>query len=422
MKDLYTFDESHQDAMKTYDEVTKTYVEFFKDLGIDFYRTQASSGSMGGDISHEYHVASENGEDEVVACIQCSYQQTPEYAERHDAFRGIKVEMSMPRNSLMDHSPTDMFSQISQVSCEDFLGCDGRTLIIAVVPSIPDKRKVNVHRLKKLFSINTSIEKPRSSFHENLFKARDSDVQEFQVIYALDRRVSPTSSAPQLVFEDHQASRKLHVDVAIKSTQSDLTNIIDGDECDRCGQTLFVKKTVELGHTFHLGNRYSAALGAVVATSAANMGGEDAKAPLQMGCHGIGLSRLIPVVADTLRTSSGLRWPPFIAPFQVVIIPKGGDLSGAKTIYDLLSKEPNSVDCIIDDRDRKRHPLPSKLTDTELLGIPIRILVGHDWNSMRSCKIEYLHPVRNPDHATAADIKEKVQKMLNPPELPNTKD
>ncbi|KAH0545001.1 hypothetical protein FGG08_000927 [Glutinoglossum americanum] len=207
----------------------------------------------------------------------------------------------------------------------------------------------------------------------------------------------------------------------------DLLRIKNGDPCPRCPNgVLKVQKAVELGHTFFLGSRYSKPLGASVTVPAecllesekvndpmdtkptdktrdapSRQGSPGGEVELQMGCHGIGVSRMIGAVADSLSDEKGLNWPRVIAPFEVVVVPKKGLEKDAEDVYDALTtnsklKEsvlPSSelgrqaahIDAILDDRQRD---LVWKLRDADLIGFPVIVVLGRAWQSDKRCEVQ----------------------------------
>jgi prolyl-tRNA synthetase len=176
-----------------------------------------------------------------------------------------------------------------------------------------------------------------------------------------------------------------------------LLRISDGDVCPRCTDgRLKVQRAIELGHTFHLGTRYSEPLSATV-----NLPDNDLNAlgieaalstqvPMQMGCHGIGVSRMIGAVADTLADGKGLNWPRVMAPFEVVIIPGKGLDDASLKVYDTLCKVPTDagnprLDLILDDRAAS---FPWKMKDADLVGYPVIVVVGRRWKAESICEVQ----------------------------------
>lgn len=205
----------------------------------------------------------------------------------------------------------------------------------------------------------------------------------------------------------------------------DLLRIKDGDTCAKCSaRSLKVQKAVELGHTFFLGTRYSKPLRAYVTSSGHSKKPRDTTTsseegmtdqhssekdstnstmiPLQMGCYGIGVSRMIGVVADTMADERGLNWPRVMAPFEVVVIAKEGNEEDAVMVYDALSNAnpsssptkwqktdkqnaTGSLDVVLDDRQKR---FISKLVDADLIGFPVAVILGRAWASERKCEVQ----------------------------------
>ncbi|KAK4999542.1 hypothetical protein LTR16_006971, partial [Cryomyces antarcticus] len=170
----------------------------------------------------------------------------------------------------------------------------------------------------------------------------------------------------------------------------DVTRIQNGDLCPRCDTGILeVQKAVEVGHTFHLGTRYSKPLNAVVTDEGSQ------QTELVMGCHGIGISRLIGAVASVLSDGKGLNWPAAIAPFQVVIIPAKGNEGDAVTVFDEFKESVQrpdsthseglmiSLDPVLDDR---RKELGWKLGDADLVGYPVIVVLGRTWKKERKAE------------------------------------
>lgn len=174
-----------------------------------------------------------------------------------------------------------------------------------------------------------------------------------------------------------------------------------GDPCARCvGGRLKLQKTTELGHTFHLGTRYSSALEAHVQVPASvthGASGDDRgltnTVPVQMGCHGIGVSRIMGAVAAHMADAKGLNWPRILAPFEVVIIPGPQAEADAADIYDLLTttmpgqsgEDGSSLDVVIDDR---RQSFTWKMNDADLIGVPFVVVLGKQWLSEKRCEVQ----------------------------------
>ena len=178
------------------------------------------------------------------------------------------------------------------------------------------------------------------------------------------------------------------------SNKLSLVRVHDGDQCSHCADGhLTSNPAVELGHTFHLGTRYSEVLQASVSVNPAVLGessssgssGKEQIVPMQMGCHGIGVSRMISAVANRLADTKGLNWPRAIAPFEVVVVPAQGLDPVAETVYDTLTSNSSPVDTLLDDREKG---MGWKLGDADLLGYPVIVVVGNGWKKNKTLEVQ----------------------------------
>lgn len=353
MKDLYTFDYSHENALETYEAVRQAYNNLFDELRIPYLVADADSGNMGGKLSHEYHFISSKGEDNVWSCNSCSYTANEEL-----------VEKKTSNTSTSSDRPPLVFAGISS---------DRHTAIKIHVPRASDllanyapswdevSQFVNLHAVKKAgVDIDTGIE---SSTLLSLLPKTSSTVEIF------DRAIASDTTG-------------IH--------SYDLSTIKTGDSCPRCdsGQ-LSVRQAIEVGHTFHLGTRYSEPLEAAVAVPGTNK-----KDHVQMGCHGIGVSRLIGAAASLLADKKGLNWPRAIAPFEVVIVSTHHGTDGvSESVYDALAQkspaqneEDTQLDVIIDDRPIKS--LGWKMGDADVIGYPVIVVVGRGWKEKKEVEVQ----------------------------------
>lgn len=195
-----------------------------------------------------------------------------------------------------------------------------------------------------------------------------------------------------------------------------LLAIQNGDPCPKCDSgALRVEKATELGHTFHLGDRYSkpmgasinipwseieqgeqaAAPGSAADSTAEGLEEQDVKVHMQMGCHGIGVSRIMGAVAEHLADDRGLNWPRAIAPYEVAVLAHKDLEEEAVQVYDMLDRGGGSrdpalppiapLDLLLDDRDRS---LPWKLKDADLMGYPVLVVLGKEWRGTRRCEVQ----------------------------------
>lgn len=369
MKDLYTFDIDDTAALETYHQVKNAYNDIFKELKIKYLEAEADSGAMGGNYSHEFHFATPVGEDNIISCDECSYVANEELAERK-------------ARSEFSEMPTEVSTFISQ---------DGYALIKVyhgnpVDPKTGLQIGLNTHALKKALAsmkIDFGVEEPIKQWLHNqkLTQLAGKSGQSHNVIHIFD---GPLASRSDELTQNDSAQSDTPNTTILEDPQTgrpfDLTGIMNGDACPRCASGhLSVQRAVELGHTFHLGTRYSEPLGAAVAAPGVS---KDQKVAVSMGCHGIGITRMIAAVSSILADGKGLNWPRVIAPYEVVVI-AGKDLEDdAGAVYDVLAAK---TDAALDDR---MHSMVWKLNDADLIGYPVVVVLGRSWKQQRKCEVQ----------------------------------
>ncbi|KAF2731169.1 class II aaRS and biotin synthetase, partial [Polyplosphaeria fusca] len=281
MKDLYTFDFSQENALATYELVRQAYNNLFDELNIPYLVANADSGNMGGKLSHEYHFASPKGEDNVWSCDSCSYAANEEVVEQRcddpspvpeAIFEGISTDR---KTKIIIHIPAP----------------EPHTPSTTPLPWSRIHKHVNLHAIKRLsIPIDTGIEP--STLHSLLAETTSQ-------LHVHDLR-TPASSPSSL--------------------SADLTALHPGSPCPSCASGhLHARKAIEVAHTFHLGTRYSAPLSALVSLPNSTAG----KVPMHMGCHGIGVSRMMGAMAALLADGTGLNWPRVVAPFECLVASTG---------------------------------------------------------------------------------------------------
>jgi prolyl-tRNA synthetase len=362
MKDLYTFDSNSPDALKTYEAVRSAYTAIFDALKLPYVVADADSGNMGGKLSHEYHFLSPKGEDHVWSCDSCNYSANEELVSKR----------------VVEHEDDDAYPLV-------FTGIstDRQTEINIYVPAPPDISSeeepswdtianfVNLHAVKRAVegvlpgNVNLDTGIQTANLHELLKSPWMKPKKSISIV------------DPQLDISDETNSSTI-------IEASDLTPTVPGSSCPKCSSGhLNVQKAIEVAHTFHLGTRYSAPLGAVV-----SMPDGKTRDAMQMGCHGIGVSRLIGAIASLLSDEKGLNWPRVIAPYETVILTSPQvEESGAVQVYDAISGNGNAaVDAVLDDREGKS--LGWKLRDADLIGYPVIVVMGRGWKDKKEVEVQ----------------------------------
>lgn len=419
MKDLYTFDYNSSKALVTYYKVRDAYVEIFNELKLPFLVAEADSGDIGGDLSHEFHFPSAKGEDHIVSCSGCGYVANEELAES-------AIPSILSRNREHSSLPsTDHAVPISGLQVWRGVSRDRLSLVNVWYSSLlsPDQgnipgsdvSEVNMHAVKAIFpDVDSSVDNPVSLWptsHDPERLQRSS----MKLINLVDCRLTQSvvegiqQADPAVPSWPIGSQPPSHVSVETITRHPgtgmllDLLRVKDGDSCPRCTDgTLKVQKAIELGHTFHLGSRYSDPMSASISvpiealaeertfSKTQEKGASDQQVPYQMGCHGIGVSRMIGAVADTLADEKGLNWPRVMAPFEAVVVPSKGLENEALEVYDVLSARNKisnipDLDIILDDRAQS---FPWKMQDADLVGYPVIVVVGRRWKADGLCEVQ----------------------------------
>ncbi|MCZ8514691.1 proline--tRNA ligase [Paenibacillus filicis] len=375
MKDAYSFaaDEEQLDAI--YASMTQAYNRIFTRCGLRFRAVEADSGSIGGEGgSHEFMAIADIGEDRIVTCTDCGYAANVEQADT-GLPQQEKRETPEPAAEKFATPGIHTIAELEQalgVSSKQLLKtliyeADGR----AVAVLVRGDRSVNEIRLQRIL-------------HAEQIELADADTvlrltgcpigfvgpAGLRMPLLVDREAAAVSSA---IAGSGEAGYHLrHVqpgrDFPVEHVY-DLRLAAEGDRCPRCEGTLRSSRGIEVGHVFKLGTRYSAKLGA----SFAGASGE--QRPMIMGCYGIGVSRLVSVIAEQRHEETGLLWPMAVAPFQVHVIPVSvqdeEQMLGAEALYRRLRAQ--GIEALLDDRQERPG---MKFKDADLIGAPIRIVFG----------------------------------------------
>lgn len=371
MKDLYTFDVSETEAILTYQQVSQSYQSIMRSLGVTFAVAEADSGNIGGTRSHEYHIISEAGEDQILCCQSCNYTANVETA----------VSLIQPTTGTLisKHSGDSHFNVLyaelashiqseSQCFLKTHSDAGSVTLNLIVVPK---NREINYLMLRKL-----------GAFQNAVLSTCTMDV-DFQF------------SKIQIVLD-----QSIQTDGIWKSKHPIITaNIaisLEGDSCFVCASRdesakLVAKKAIEVGHTFYLGKKYSEPLNARYKSATQE------SVPIEMCCFGLGISRIMAAVTEVSHDKDGIIWPKVIAPYTAVIIPvykksceRDFNRTLEESIFAKISDIPNiygivqSGDAIFDDRDVN---FGVKIKDAMLIGYPFIIIAGKVFQSENKLEI-----------------------------------
>ena len=401
MKDAYSFDKDQAGAKASYQNMAQAYRKIFDRFGLRYRAVAADSGAIGGDLSEEFQVIAATGEDAIVYCPNSDYAANIEKAEA--------LAPSQPRGAAsqaMAKTPTP-----GKSTCEDVaallnvpLSTTVKSLVLAtdeldeqgVVKQttvwlllVRGDHDMNEVKVGKLPGMQDGFRFATVAEIEEHFGCKPGYLGPVQLKKPLkvvaDRDVAVMADwicgANEVDF--HMSGVNWGRDLPEPDLVADIRNVVAGDKSP-CGKgELAIERGIEIGHVFYLGTKYSKAMNATFL-------GEDGKPQfMEMGCYGIGITRLPAAAIEQNHDERGIIWPDAIAPFTVVVCPIGMDRSEAvKTEAERIYGEllAAGVDVILDDRGERPGAM---FADWELIGVPHRITIGD--KGLKDGQVEYQH-------------------------------
>ncbi|MGR2680764.1 proline--tRNA ligase [Chromobacterium haemolyticum] len=401
MKDAYSFDRSAEAAGVSYDNMYAAYCRIFDRLGLSYRAVAADTGAIGGDRSHEFQVIADTGEDAIVYCPDSDYAANIELAEAV-APAGERAAAGAAMTKV--HTP-----KVKTIAdLVDFLKVDIKQTVKAVVVDGDDDQPVlllvrgdhelNEVKAEKIAGIKAPLTFAAPGAIKAAFGANPGSLGPvgFKGRVIADRTVAKMADMITGANEDdqHYIGVNFGRDCAEPEVM-DIRNVVAGDASPDGKGELAIQRGIEVGHVFYLGTKYSEAMNATFLD-------EDGKPkPFEMGCYGIGVTRILGAAIEQNFDDKGMIWPDAIAPFTVVICPVGYDRSAevkaaADALYQgLLAK---GVDVILDDRGERPGAM---FADWELIGAPHRVTIGD--RGLKEGKVEYQHRRDTEASALAAD-------------------
>lgn len=375
MKDSYSFDMDHAGLDAAYDKHYRAYCRIFERCGLRYMAVEAHSGAMGGSQSHEFMVASDAGEDHVVHCPQCGYSANMEKAVGRPS-----APLAPDPEGDFEPEPFHTPGRKTIAEVAEFTGLPETSQTKSLV-MVADGNPVLVllrgdHQLSET-KFGAAVGDPlfRAAHPEEIrawFGADAGSLGPVGVknmpIYA-DKALEGRRNMIAGANRDDYHLRNVTPGEDYQAEFHDLREVMPGDTCLRCGQPLEIIKTVEIGHIFKLGYRYSETMGLRVL----NAEGEEVT-PI-MGSYGIGVERILSAAVELFHDKDGMALPAAIAPFEVVVTPVNIADEGQKEAAEQIYREclAEGLDALLDDRDERPGV---KFKDADLIGIPYRITVG----------------------------------------------
>jgi prolyl-tRNA synthetase len=378
MKDAYSFHADTDDCRREYQNMFAAYKRIFSRFGLRFRPVEADTGAIGGTQSHEFQVLADSGEDAVASCSACEYAANLEKAEIRPsrAFAGAVAgaPAELKKVSTPGKKSVSDVAQFLQLPAESFIktlvySCDGGELVAVLARG---DHEVNETKLKSALGCR------------EIALADDATVR--SAIGVAPGFLGPVGMKLRVVADQAVQGMRAAVTGANESdthyvgvdqtrdflvtTFADLRLARAGDPCPRCERgVLEINRGIEVGQVFYLGSKYSQAMGANY------LDADGRERPLEMGCYGIGISRLMAAAIEQNHDANGIIWPFAIAPAHVLLVPVNYKDKSLQEVCDRLYEQLQNagMDVLFDDRDERPGV---KFKDADLVGIPLRITVG----------------------------------------------
>ncbi len=375
MKDSYSFDMDQAGLDAAYERHYQAYCRIFDRCGLEYTAVEAHSGAMGGSQSHEFMVESDAGEDFIAVCKGCGYSANLEKAGAHpsaplspDPEGELEPEeFSTPgRKTIAEVAEFTGLPETSQMKSL-VLVADGKPVLVMLrgdhqlneakfssVVGDPEFRPARPDEIREWFGAEAGSLGPVGVKNMAIYADQ-----------ALAGRRNMIAGANR---DDHHL-RHVSIGEDFQAEIRDLRQVAAGDLCLSCGAPLVIRKTVEIGHIFKLGYKYSESMGLRV------LAADGKEVTPIMGSYGIGIERILCAAIELYHDKDGMLLPASIAPFQVVVTPANisdpAQAEAAQSIY--RSCLALGLDALLDDRDERPGV---KFKDADLIGLPLRIVVG----------------------------------------------
>lgn len=392
MKDAYSFDIDKAGMEQSYEKMRAAYCAIFDRMGLDYRAVLADTGAIGGSASHEFHVLADSGEDLIAFSTESEYAANLEKAEA----LAPKDQADAPSQA-MELVDTPNAKTIAELVEQFDLPIEKtvKTLFVKASEQVESDLIALIirgdHELNEVKAENLpEVEAPLTFATEEEIRALvgagpgSLGPVNLPAPFIVDRSVAVMSDfgAGANTDDKHYFGINWERDVQLGQV-ADLRNVIEGDPSPCGNGTLMFKRGIEVGHIFQLGNNYSQKMNAGV------LGQDGKNALLEMGCYGIGITRVVAAAIEQNHDQNGIIWPDAIAPFKVAIVPMNMHKServreAAEKLYADLSAA--GIDVLFDDRKERPGVM---FSDIELVGVPHTVVIGE--RSMDNGVFEYKH-------------------------------
>ncbi len=374
MKDAYSFHVDIDDARREYQAMYDAYTRIFQRCGLTFRAVEADTGDIGGDLSHEFQVLAESGEDAIVSCERCGYAANAEKAE-------VKpLPPPAANGGALERVATPGQRTVAEVSA--FLGVPAERFVKTLIYQGADGDAVAVlvrgdHEVSETKLRAALGGEPVALADEATVERITRAPLGFAGPVGLEGRVLADASLRGIRGAVSGANRADEHIVNLEQARdfpgarfADLRQAHAGDACPRCDGGMFAAhRGIEVGQVFFLGTKYSQPMGATF------LGADGQERAIEMGCYGIGITRTVAAAIEQHHDDAGIVWPAPLAPYGAHVVPVNvGDASLRETAERLADElDAAGVDTLLDDREERPGV---KFKDADLIGLPVRVTVG----------------------------------------------
>ena len=410
MKDAYSFDPDDEGLARSYDAMVQAYKNIFRRCGLPAVQAEADSGAIGGKESHEFLLPAESGEDALMICPGCGYAANAERAETtkppQDAETPLPLEeIHTPGVKTIEDLVAFMGIPTAKTLKAVFYACDGQVVLVTIRGDL----EVNEVKLKNLLGcrelrLATQVEVEEAGLVAG--SASGVGLKGVRVI-ADDSVEMGANFAVGANRPDYHLRNANYPRDFTPEAIADIALAQTGHACRRCNTPLESMRAIEVGHVFKLGTFYSQKLEAVY------LDRDGAQNPIVMGCYGIGVGRLLAAAIEHSHDERGMVLPAAIAPYQVYLAALNvDDPRVAQASEDLLRRlEEAGLETLYDDR---QETAGVKFNDADLLGFPIRVVVGS--RSLNQAAAEVKRRDEKDGQLVGLDeVAERVKELLETP-------
>lgn len=376
MKDAYSFHLDQASLQETYDDMYRAYSRILNRVGLNYRAVLADTGSIGGSASMEFHALADSGEDVIAFSTGSDYAANIELAEAiAPPAEAAAAEQQLKVATPGVHTIEEVCSALS-VSADRTV----KTLIVrgadtdAVALVLRGDHQLNALKAEKTGLVAAPLTLLEPEAVRTLIGAGTGSIGpvDLSIPLIVDRSAAALCNFVSGANADGFHLRNVNWQRDVGDIRiEDLRNVLEGDPSPDGSGTLSLKRGIEVGHIFQLGDIYTRALNATV------LDDNGRAVVMTMGCYGIGVSRIVAAIVEQHHDARGIVWPKAVTPFDVMLIPVNAHKSeavgqSAGELYNTLLDA--GVKVLMDDRDRERPG--AKFADAELLGFPVRIVIG----------------------------------------------